>query len=64
MIKGTFSRSSVGTLALRKPRFLLLGKMGGNGAEAALKGVSCQMKRLPRELAQKHDPGSSPGQAL
>lgn len=50
MIKGTFSRSSVGTLVERKTRFVLLCKMDGNGAEAALEGFSRQMKRLPMSL--------------
>ena len=48
MIKGAFSRTSVGTLDDRKTRFVLLCKMDGNGAEAALDGFSRQMKRLPR----------------
>jgi len=50
MIKGAFSRSSVGTLVERKTRFVLLCKMDGNGAEAALEGFSRQMKRLPLSL--------------
>jgi IS30 family transposase len=50
MIKGAFSRSSVGTLVERKTRFLLLSKMEGNGAQAALEGFSRQMKRLPASL--------------
>ena len=50
MIKGAFSRSSVGTLVERKTRFVLLCKMEGNGAEAALEGFSRQLKRLPLSL--------------
>ena len=50
MIKGPFSRTSVGTLVERKTRFVLLCKMDGNGAEAALEGFSRQMKRLPLSL--------------
>ena len=50
MIKGAFSRTSVGTLVERKTRFLILSKMDGNGAEAALDGFSRQMKRLPEGL--------------
>jgi IS30 family transposase len=50
MIKGTFSRSSIGTLVERKTRFVLLCKMDGNGAEAALEGFSRQLKRLPSSL--------------
>ena len=50
MIKGAFSRTSVGTLVERKTRFLILSKMDGNGAEAALEGFGRQMKRLPASL--------------
>ena len=50
MIKGPFSRTSVGTLVERKTRFVLLCKMDGNGAEAALEGFTRQMKRLPQSL--------------
>ena len=50
IIKGAFSRTSVGTLVERKTRFLVLGKMDGNGAEAALEGFTRQMKRLPETL--------------
>ena len=47
MIKGAANRTSVGTLVERKTRFLILSKMDGNGAEAALAGFTRQMKRLP-----------------
>jgi IS30 family transposase len=50
MIKGAGNRTSVGTLAGRKTRFLILSKMNGNGAEAALEGFSRQMKRLPASM--------------
>jgi len=50
LLKGAFCRSSVGTLVERKTRFLLLGKMDGNGAEAALDGFSRQMRSLPASL--------------
>lgn len=50
MIKGPFSRTSIGTLVERKTRFVLLCKMEGNGADAALEGFSRQMKRLPASL--------------
>jgi IS30 family transposase len=50
MIKGAGNRTSVGTLVERKTRFLILSKMNGNGAEAALEGFSRQMKRLPASL--------------
>jgi IS30 family transposase len=49
-IKGAGNRSSVGTLVERKTRFLILSKMNGNGAEAALEGFSRQMKRLPASM--------------
>ena len=50
MIKGALNRSSVGTLVERKTRFVLLSKMEGNGAEAALDGFTRLLKRLPRGL--------------
>lgn len=50
MIKGAFSRSSVGTLVERKTRFVTLARMEGNGAEAALAGFTRQMKHLPAFL--------------
>ena len=50
MIKGAGNRSSVGTLAGRRTRFLSLSRMNGKGAEAALEGFSRQMKRLPARL--------------
>lgn len=50
MIKGAANRSSVGTLVERKTRFVLLGRMEGNGAEAALAGFTRQMRRLPAFL--------------
>ena len=48
--KGAFNRSSVGTLVERKTRFVILCKMDGNGAEAALDSFTRQMKRLPAAL--------------
>src|SRR5512134_3042088 len=36
LLKGAFNRSSVGTLVERKTRFVVLCKMAGNTAEAAL----------------------------
>ena len=50
MIKGAFSRSSVGTLVERRTRFVCLARMEGNGAAAALEGFTRQMKRLPAFL--------------
>ena len=42
-LKGAFNRSSVGTLVERKTRFVVLCKMDGNTAEAALeaRGIRC-----------------------
>lgn len=50
LIKGAFNRSSIGTLVERKTRFVLLSRMEGNGAEAALEGFTRQMKRMPQAL--------------
>ncbi len=50
MIKGAFNASSAGALVERKTRFLILGKLDGNGADAALKGFTRQMKRPPQSL--------------
>jgi IS30 family transposase len=60
LIKGAFNRSSVGTLVERKTRFVVLCKMNGNGAEAALESFSRQMKRLPAALRKSmtYDRGS------
>jgi imidazolonepropionase-like amidohydrolase len=60
LIKGAFNRSSVGTLVERKTRFVVLCKMDGNGAEAALESFSRQMKRLPAALRKSmtYDRGS------
>ena len=55
LIKGAFNRSSVGTLVERKTRFVVLCRMDGNTAEAALEGFCRQMKRLPREMHKEHD---------
>ena len=60
LIKGAFNRSSVGTLVERKTRFVVLCKMEGNTAAAALEAFSRQMKRLPREMRRSmtYDRGS------
>ena len=60
LIKGAFNRSSVGTLVERKTRFVVLCKMDGNGAAAALEAFSRQMKHLPREVRRSmtYDRGS------
>jgi len=60
LIKGAFNRSAVGTVVERKTRFLILSKMRGCTAEAALEGFSRQMKRLPAVLRRSmtYDRGS------
>jgi IS30 family transposase len=62
LIKGAFNRSSVGTLVERKTRFVVLCKMNGNGAEAALDGFTRQMKGLPAVMRKSmtYDRGSDP----
>jgi IS30 family transposase len=50
LIKGAFNRSAVGTVVERKTRFVILSKMNGCTASAALEGFSRQMKRLPVAL--------------
>jgi IS30 family transposase len=60
LIKGAFNRSAVGTVVERKTRFLILSKMRGCTAEAALEGFTRQMKRLPAVLRKSmtYDRGS------
>jgi len=60
LIKGAFNRSAVGTVVERKTRYLVLSKMRGCTAEAALKGFTRQMKRLPAVLRKSmtYDRGS------
>lgn len=60
LIKGAFNRSTVGRLVKRNTRFVVLRKMDGNGAEAALESFSRQMKRLPAALRKSmtYDRGS------
>lgn len=52
LIKGAFNRSCVGTLVERKTRFVVLCKMDGCTAEAALEGFTRQMKKLPPFLRE------------
>ncbi|MDT3723107.1 IS30 family transposase [Pseudomonas oryzihabitans] len=47
LIKGAFNRSCVGTLVERKTRFVVLCKMDGCTAQAALEGFTRQMAKLP-----------------
>jgi IS30 family transposase len=62
LIKGAFNRSAVGTVVERKTRYLVLGKMRGCTADAALEGFTRQMKRLPAALRKSmtYDRGSDP----
>jgi IS30 family transposase len=59
-IKGALNRSAIGTLVERKSRFVVLCKMTGCGADAALEGFTRQMKKLPTFLRQSltYDRGS------
>ncbi len=52
LIKGAFNRSCVGTVVERKTRFVVLCRMDGCTAEAALEGFSRQMKKLPAFLRE------------
>ena len=60
LIKGAFNRSAVGTVVERKTRFLILSKMRGCTADAALEGFTRQMKRLPAMMRRSitYDRGS------
>jgi IS30 family transposase len=60
LIKGAFNRSAVGTVVERKTRYLILSKMRGCTADAALEGFTRQMKRLPAALRRSmtYDRGS------
>ena len=60
LIKGAFNRSAVGTVVERKTRYLILSKMHGCTAAAALEGFTRQMKRLPAALRKSmtYDRGS------
>jgi IS30 family transposase len=52
----------VGTLVERKTRFVILCKMDGNGAEAALDSFTRQTRRLPAAVRKSmtYDRGSDP----
>lgn len=59
-IKGAYNRSGVGTLVERKTRFVVLCRMDGCTAAAALEGFTRQMKKLPAFLRESltYDRGS------
>ena len=50
LIKGAGNASSVGTLAERKTRFVILTKMKDGGADAALSGFSRGLSRVPKAM--------------
>ena len=58
-----FNRSAVGTVVERKTRFVILSKMRGCTADAALEGFTRQMKRLPAMMRRSmtYDRGSEMG---
>lgn len=59
-IKGAANRSAVGTVVERKSRYVVLSKMRGCDAQAALEGFGRQMGKLPTMLRQSmtYDRGS------
>jgi len=60
LIKGAFNRSCVGTLVERKTRLVILCKMDGCTADAALEGFSRQLKKFPAAMrsSMTYDRGS------
>ena len=46
-IKGAGNRSAVGTLVERTSRYVVLARMAGTDAEAALDGFSRKLRRIP-----------------
>jgi len=50
LIKGAGNASSVGTLAERKTRYVILTKMKNGGADAALSGFSRGLARVPKAM--------------
>jgi len=50
LIKGAGNKSAVGTLVERKSRYVLLAKMDGANADAALEGFSRRMRTLPASV--------------
>jgi transposase, IS30 family len=47
LIKGAGNRSAVATLVERKTRFVVLAKMDGCGADAALEALTAKFRRIP-----------------
>ena len=52
LIKGAFNRSAVGTLVERVSGLVLLAKMDGATATAAVQGFSAALNRVPLEMRQ------------
>jgi len=50
LIKGAGNASSIGTLAERKTRYVILTKMKDGGADAALSGFSRGLSRVPKAM--------------
>ena len=49
-IKGAFNGSAIGTLVERSSRFVLLVRMEGTDADAALEGFTRRMRTLPKSI--------------
>jgi IS30 family transposase len=49
-IKGAFNGSAIGTLVERSSRFVLLARMEGTDADAALEGFTRRMRTLPKSI--------------
>jgi aspartokinase len=68
IVPSTFNRSTEGTVVERKTRFVILSKITGCTAGAALEGFTRQMKRLPvalrRSMTYDHRPARSPHPSL
>ena len=47
LIKGAGNRSAVGTLVERTSRYVVLARMDGTGADAALEGFARKLRRVP-----------------
>jgi IS30 family transposase len=50
LIKGAGNRSAVGTLVERTSRYVVLARMDGTGADAALEAFTRKFRRLPAEV--------------
>lgn len=50
LIKGAGNRSAVGTLVERKSRYVVLARMDGTGAEAALEAFTRKLRQIPASV--------------